>query len=135
MLARVRTHGQTFPFHTRNWSVIHRFMDEIATAHPEFRHMEAIARSVLESEAADRLAAHTTMHDLIVVGTPVPDPPYGVVAVRSPSSLRPPSAGLVLIEHMSVTGHNDEIERPVTEAVPLFWRFMIEKYGVAPRRS
>jgi hypothetical protein len=27
------------------------------------------------------------------------------------------------------------IERPVVEAVPLFWRFMIEKYGVAPHRG
>jgi hypothetical protein len=26
------------------------------------------------------------------------------------------------------------IERPAAEAVPLFWRFMIEKYGVHPSR-
>jgi len=36
---------------------------------------------------------------------------------------------------MSVTGHNDRIERPVADAVPLFWRFMIAKYGVEPRRG
>ncbi len=32
----------------------------------------------------------------------------------------------------SVTGHDDQIARPVAEAVPLFWRFMIEKFGVDP---
>lgn len=110
-------------------------MDAMATEHEEFRHMEAIVRSVLDSDAADRLAAYTSMHDLIVVDVPIPEPPYGVVTVRAPDSLHAPSVGQVMIEHMSVTGHNDRIERPVAEAVPLFWRFMIEKYGVAPRRS
>ena len=128
----VRTHGQTHPFHARDWNDIHRTMDEMAMKHEEFRHMEAIVRSVLDSEAVDRLAAYTSMHDLIVVDVPIPEPPYGVVAVRAPGSLRPPRDGQVLIEEMSVTGHNDRIERPVAEAVPLFWRFMIEKYGVAP---
>lgn len=107
----------------------------MATEHEEFRHMEAIVRSVLDSDAVDRLAAYTSMHDLIVVDVPIPEPPYGVVAVRAPSSLHRPRDGHVLIEEMSVTGHNDEIERPVAEAVPLFWRFMIEKFGVAPNRT
>jgi hypothetical protein len=110
-------------------------MDAMATEHEEFRHMEAIVRSVLDSNAADQLAAYTSMHDLIVVGVPIPEPPYGVVAVRAPSSLHAPPAGQVLIEEMSVTGHNDRVERPVAEAVPLFWRFMIEKYGVAPHQT
>jgi len=39
-----------------------------------------------------------------------------------------------VIEEMSLTGHRDLIERPAAEAVPLFWRFMIEKYGVHPSR-
>jgi hypothetical protein len=41
--------------------------------------------------------------------------------------------GHVLIEHLSVTGHDERIERPVTEAVA--WRFMIEKFGGAPSGS
>jgi hypothetical protein len=36
----------------------------------------------------------------------------------------------VLIEHVSLTGHDDRIERPAVDAVPLFWRFMSEKFGV-----
>jgi hypothetical protein len=38
----------------------------------------------------------------------------------------------VLIEQQSLTGHDDRIERLASEAVPLFWRFMIEKFGVHP---
>jgi hypothetical protein len=37
-----------------------------------------------------------------------------------------------LIEQQSLRGHDDRIERPAGEAVPLFWRFMIEKFGVHP---
>jgi len=87
---------------------------------------------VLDCDAAERLAAYTSMHDLIVVDVPIPDPPYGVVAVRAPGSIRSPRSGHVLIEEMSLTGNNDRIERPVDEAVALFWRFMIEKFGVSP---
>jgi hypothetical protein len=39
----------------------------------------------------------------------------------------------VLIEHLTSTGHDERIERPASEAVPLFWRFAIEKFGlIAP---
>jgi hypothetical protein len=38
----------------------------------------------------------------------------------------------VLIELLSCTGRDDRIERPAREAVLLFWRFVIEKYGVHP---
>jgi hypothetical protein len=64
---------------------------------------------------------------------PIPEPPYDVVAVRAPGSLHPPGNGQVLIEHLACTGHNDRVERPASDAVKLFWRFVIEKYGVHPR--
>ncbi|WP_143162975.1 hypothetical protein [Couchioplanes caeruleus] len=104
----------------------------MADRYSQFRHMSDIVKSVLASDQTEALAACTSMHDLIVVPTPIPEPPYGVVAVRAPGSLREPGNGLVRIEHLSVTGHNDAIERPVADAVPLFWRFMIEKFGVDP---
>ncbi|HET7901998.1 MAG TPA: hypothetical protein VFL59_12505 [Candidatus Nanopelagicales bacterium] len=129
---RPRTHGWPYPFRQREWSEIAAFLDGIAAENAEFRHMSDIVHSVINSRSSDLLAACTSMHDLIVVPTPFPEPPYGVVAVRSPSSLTHPKNGTVLIQHLSVTGHNDEIARPVAEAVPLFWRFMIEKYGVRP---
>ena len=104
----------------------------MADRHAQFRHMSNIVKSVLASDQAEALAGCTSMHDLIVVPTPIPEPPYGVVAVRAPGSLREPGSGLVRIEHLSVTGHDDAIEVPVADAVPLFWRFMIEKFGVDP---
>ena len=104
----------------------------MADRHPQFRHMSDIVKSVVASDQTTALAACTSMHDLIVVPTPIPEPPYGVVAVRSPGSLHEPATGLVRIEHHSVTGYIDVIDRPVPEAVSLFWRFMIEKFGVDP---
>ena len=38
--------------------------------------------------------------------------------------------GHVLVEHLPDTGRNDRIERPLGDAVPLFWRFVQEKFGV-----
>ncbi|WP_116951418.1 hypothetical protein [Jiangella endophytica] len=90
-------------------------------------------RSVIASGRSEELAGRTTMHDLVVAPRPVPEPPYGVVRVCAPNSLRRARrAGNVLIVEESVTGHDDSIERPAAEAVPLFWRFMIEKFGIAP---
>lgn len=94
--------------------------------------MSDIVKSVLATDRAGALAGHTSMHDLIVVPTPIPEPPYGFVAVRAPGSLREPARGLVRIEHLSVTGYHEVIDGPVLESVPLFWRFMIEKFGVDP---
>ena len=60
------------------------------------------------------------------------EPPYDLVVVRAPISIRPPTAGCVLIEHLTATGLDDKIEGPTADAIPLFWRFMIEKFGVYP---
>lgn len=79
--------------------------------------MSAIVRRVLDSNAHDRLAAYTSMHDLIVVPVSAAEPPYGVAAVRAPGSLRDPRDGQMFIEHLFVTAHDDQIERPVAEAV------------------
>lgn len=95
--------------------------------------MSDVVRSVLDVGAEHDLAAFTSMHDLMVRSTPLPDPPCDLVAVRSPSSMANVRTGFVVIEHLSVTGRNDRIERPVKDSVPLFWRFMIEKFGVGPR--
>jgi hypothetical protein len=37
--------------------------------------LQGLPDSVVEVDAADRLAAYTSMHDLIVVATPIPEPP------------------------------------------------------------
>lgn len=102
--------------------------------HPAFSYLVDIVDSVIGGDRTSVLCATTSMHDLIVSTVPIPEPPFDVIAVRAPSSLRPPAEGNVLIEHLSVTGHNDRIERPATEAVPLFWRFAITKFGTQPPR-
>ncbi len=96
--------------------------------------MADIVESVIACDGAARLAALTSMHDLVVAARPVPDEPLiEVVIVRSPSSGRVGS-GEVLIEHRTVSGRDEVITRLSGDAVPLFWRFMIEKFGVAPVR-
>ena len=102
----------------------------MAEAHPKFGHMVAIVDTVLRSDVRDRLAGCTSMHDLIVVPRPIQEPPYDVIRVCSPSSMHPVAPGTVLIEHLAATGDNDRIVRPVADAVPLFWRFVREKYGL-----
>src|ERR1700743_3587992 len=102
--------------------------------YPQYAHMAAIAHSVLDEGAADLLAGCTSMHDIMVVPRPIMDPPYDLVAIRAPGSMRPPSDGHVFIEPLPTTGRNDRMERPVADAVPLFWRFMIEKFGAHPPR-
>jgi hypothetical protein len=72
------------------------------------------------------------MHDLLVVPRPIAPPPYDVIRVCSPSSLRPVPPGGVIIEHLAATGNNERISRPADESVSLFWRFVIEKFGIVP---
>ena len=124
--------GWPYPFRQRPWDAIDAEFAAFADEHAEFHHMSAIVKSVRSVGAEDALAAFTSMYDLMVVAQPIPELPYDLVAVRAPSSMPSPSQGRVLIEHLSVTGHDDRIERPVDDAVPLFWRFMIEKFGVDP---
>jgi hypothetical protein len=128
------TMGWPYPFRAVGWEDISAFLGDMAARHARFGHMAAIADSVIATRTTSLLAGCTSMHDLVVVSTPIPDPPYDVIIVRAPSSIHPPGDGHVLIEHLSCTGRNDRIEHLVIEAVPLFWRFVIEKYGVHPVR-
>ena len=92
----MRTSRPPYPFRPVPWGDIDEKFGEFATTHPEFSHMSAIVKSVRSVGAEAALAAHTSMHDLIVLAQPIPDPPYDVVAVRAPGSLHAPSDGCVL---------------------------------------
>jgi hypothetical protein len=131
----VRTAGQPYPFRVRPWNDIGVFLGNMAERDASFEYMVAIIDSVLSTGSTAVLAGTTWMHDLAVVPIPILPPPYGVVVVRAPGSLSAPRDGQVLIEHLSVTGHDDRIERPVADAVPLFWRFVVEKFGITPVRQ
>jgi hypothetical protein len=111
------------------WTDIAARFNDMARGRPEFQHMADIVASVLASRGVDRLAGLTSIHDLVVTPRPIHEPPIETVIVRSPSSgyVGP---GAVLIEHRSRNGHDEWIVRPAGEAVPLFWRFMVEKFGV-----
>lgn len=113
------------------WTDIAARFNDIARSHPEFQYMADIVTSVLAWRGADRLAGLTSMYDLIVTARPIREPPLETVVVRSPSSGHV-GAEAVLIEHRSLTGHDEWIVRPSGEAVALFWRFMSEKFGVRP---
>ena len=121
----VKTLGWPHPFKPRPWDELVAFYAASADEHQNLRHMSAIVGSVVATGATAELAACTSHFDLLVVPLPIQEPPYDLVSVRTTDSAR------VLIEHLSVTGRNDAIERDVSEAVPLFWRFMIEKFGIA----
>ena len=97
--------------------------------------MTDIVDSVLSARTDAELAALTSMHDLVVTPRPYPDePPIEVVVIRSPSSGEVGPGG-VLIEHRSLTGHDDRVFRPSSEAVNLFWQFMRLKFGVERPRT
>jgi hypothetical protein len=94
----------------------------------------AIIASVTESGMADQF--------VVGFGQPQQDLRFAVKSVeaRFRDSIvvcgldwrDPPSTGLVRIWHASFTGLADDIERPIAEAVPLFWQFVAEKFGIYP---
>lgn len=100
----------------------------------DLQHLLAIARSVVDRGRADDLAVSTGMLcSLVVTPTPLGIGRHDVVRVVAPNEIhKPPPAGQVRIEHHPVVGIADSITRSTDDAVPLFWRFMYEKYGIAP---
>lgn len=121
-----------YPFRAAPWDAIAARLHEMADIHVEFQHVAGVADSVIAFGMTEELAGCTSMHDLLVVPRPVPEPVVEMLRVCSPSSMRVVGEGCVAIEHVTVTGRDERIERPVAETVPLFWRFVVEKFGVQP---
>ncbi|MGW0519948.1 hypothetical protein [Crossiella sp. NPDC003009] len=120
--------GWPYPFQEVRWNYIAEYVHEYAARERGFRHMADLVDSILARGGAAQLAGLTSMYDLLVTPRPVPKTaPVQVVAVRTHVG-----TNSVLIEHLSYTGHNDRIRRPVAETVPLFWQFTSEKFGVRP---
>ena len=110
-------------FKTRSWSDLFDFYEDMASRSAGFGYLIDIVRSIEASPNGHRLAATTSMYDLVVIDRPIPEPAE-VLRVSAPGSLYPARDGWVAIEHLAHSGRNDRIERPVPEAVPLFWRFV-----------
>lgn len=87
--------------------------------------MMELVRSIVAEGAADQLAAHTSMHDLVVTTQPVSDLPDWLRVELLPG-------GRVRIAHQTPRGPGDSIERDQSELLPLFWRFTIEKWCIGP---
>ena len=94
--------------------------------------MVDLAESIRHPPVADEFAGATSMHDLIVAIAPANEPPFEVLRIRGAS--RP---GIVRIEHESLTGHDDAVERPVADVLPLFWavRQLQVRYRAGPVRD
>jgi hypothetical protein len=121
-------------FKVRSWSDLLAFYEDMASRNPEFGYLVDIVRSIEASPNGNHLAATTSMHDLVVIDRPIPEPPAEVLRVSAPGSPNPAARdGWLAIEHHSHSGRNDRIERPVSEAVSLFWRFVLEKFGIEGR--
>lgn len=125
--------GWQHEFHERSWTELLTFHAQIWAKVPDGQYLVDIIESVIASGRSHDLAVTSSMHDLVVVGRPVPAPPMDVLVVRAPGSLHRSSPGNVLIEYEAVSGRDTRIERPVGEAVALFWRLVSEKFGVESR--
>jgi hypothetical protein len=123
--ASVRTMGWQYEFREKPWPAIATQLHSVLDNSGRYEPVLDIVDSVIAFEADTLLAGITSMTDLIVTAKPVTPPPVDVVAVRS-------TDGWVTIEHLTHTGRNDRIRRPSADGVALFWRFMIEKFGIHP---
>jgi hypothetical protein len=117
-------------FHVMTWTEIGARADEIAALGPQFRYLTDLVASIRRSGVDDQLAASYSMMDLRVTDAPVHEPPVEYILVRAPNSTPSPPPGMIRIEHQTSSGRNDAIDRPYDETVPLFWRFIREKFGV-----
>jgi hypothetical protein len=117
------------------WDEVAQRVDEWAARDQQFGYLRDLIVSIRESGVAAQLAAHLSMMDLVVTDVPIHEPPVEVLVVRGPVSVSPPPTGIVRIEHLTSSGRNDAIERPADETVPLFWRFVREKFGVIPSQA
>ncbi len=126
----VRTMGFPHAFHSTPWAdILERTLREASLSY-----LTPLVHSIAASPAATQLAGALWVNQLAVAEAPVGDAPLDLLIV---SAVQEGNADdevtRVSIVHSTVTGRNDTIERPLDDAVTLFWRFAFEKFGVAPR--
>jgi hypothetical protein len=116
-------------FSVRPWNDIESFYAGLLEGGATFvEPLLRLTRSIITEGASEALAAHTSMHDLVVTTTPVSTQPDWLRVSLEPG-------GKVKIEHEQHTGPGDMIVRDESDALPLFWRFAIEKWGIHPDRD
>jgi hypothetical protein len=122
--------GWEWPFLKQPWADLATEYRELVEQIPQLAPMLAVIESVIENQMADRLSATTSLRDLVVTASPASEPPIDIIIVRSFISMYPPAPGEVSIDHIATSGRSEHIARPVDEVLPLFWRFVLEKYGL-----
>jgi hypothetical protein len=138
MLAPVKLHRRWRPhswshqqFQATPWAQLADHYWELTDATPVYLTIIEIIDSVRASGAGSWLAAARTIGALNVVSVDAAEPPYSVISVSIiPAGRTAP--GVVQVEHVSCSGLTEVIVRPLDNGVPLFWRFVIEKFGVQP---
>lgn len=121
----MRTLGWSSGFRAKPWPDIAEQLHSVLDSRATYSPVLDIVDSVIAFEAETLLAGCTSMTDLIVTSAPVTPPPVDVIAVRS-------ADGWITIAHHTHTGRDERIARPAQDGVALFWRFMIEKFGIHP---
>lgn len=122
--------GWQYPIVRRDWQDLLQDYKENADRVPALAPLVSIIQSVIDHGMDDELAATTSMWDLVIAAEPLRDPPVDVIVVRSVASQSPAPVGQVRIEHQATSGLKETISRPAADAVALFWRFVLEKYGL-----
>lgn len=127
--------GWPWPWTRQPWAALAAEYRELVTELPAIAPVLAVIESVIENGMEDRLTASTALRDLLVTTEPPSDPPIDVIIVRSVMSMKPSREGEVTIEHVASSGLTESITRPDTNVLPLFWRFVAEKYGLSANRA
>jgi hypothetical protein len=116
-------------FYVYPWPEIVRRFHEYADLMPDISYMADIVDSVLSRQATALLAGHTSMTALIVTTQPIAAGPPAKLIVTRPSR-RGPISETVLIEYESISGQRDLVTGPSSDAVPLFWRVIAQRFNV-----
>jgi hypothetical protein len=130
----MQSHGLRSRVTERPWDELVEEFQDLADKSPRYVPIVEILLSVISSGLASSLAATTSMHDLIIVTSPPPTVPFDAIRVSVDSTANDGNpSNSVTIRHQTVSGHDDQLSRSGSEAVSLFWRFVIEKFGLDPK--
>lgn len=128
-------HPSTTPW--MNWREYEKewmpFFRELSDQSDAYAAHVAIIASIKNSGLADQFVANSGMIDrtLRVALVSIDPPLRESISVCGSSWNFTPPPGHVRIRHESFSGMVEDVERPIVEAVPLFWRFVAEKFGIA----
>lgn len=126
----------------RPWRDLADLFAQTATRYDAATCLAEIVDSIIDSGVADQLSGSAGAHNnaLIVVEAGDVTPPLTALVVSvwqggPDTAYKDVGPEQVAIEHWAATGHNDRVERPVSEALPLFRRFVAEKFGIEVPRD